>query len=75
MEAAKQSKQPASFLLLDLGLHAGLSIPFFLLYIAALLGNLLLLFVTVMERSVQAWDPQYKKDRELLERVQRRPQR
>jgi len=75
MEAAKQSKQPASFLLLGQGLHAGLSIPFFLLYIAALLGNLLLLFVTVMERSVQAWDPQYKKDRELLERVQRRPQR
>ena len=28
-----------------------------------------------LQYHIQVWGPQYKKDRELLERVQRRPQR
>ncbi|NWX12184.1 O52B2 protein, partial [Aegotheles bennettii] len=47
---------PVSFLLLGMAglenLHTLLSIPFCLLYITALLGNFLLIFVIVMERSL-----------------------
>ncbi|NXL89963.1 O52B2 protein, partial [Alectura lathami] len=62
MAAANQSSlQPASFLLLGMvgleDLHTWLSIPFCLMYIAALLGNLLLLFVIATERSLH--EPMY----------------
>ncbi|XP_010173920.1 olfactory receptor 52B2 [Antrostomus carolinensis] len=50
------SLQPTSFLLLGIAglenLHTWLSIPFCLMYITALLGNFILLFVIVMERSL-----------------------
>lgn len=53
------SLQPASFLLLGMAgledLHTWLSIPFCLMYIAALLGNFIILFV--MERSLH--EPMY----------------
>ncbi|KAM7130397.1 olfactory receptor 52B2-like [Ciconia maguari] len=62
MAALNQSSlQPASFLLLGMAgledLHTWLSIPFCLMYIAALLGNFILLFVIVMERSLH--EPMY----------------
>ncbi|NWX47517.1 O52B2 protein, partial [Steatornis caripensis] len=50
------SLQPASFLLLGMAgleeLHTWLSIPFCLMYTAALLGNFILLFVIATERSL-----------------------
>ncbi|NXW55837.1 O52B2 protein, partial [Eurystomus gularis] len=53
--------QPASFLLLGLvgleDLHVWLSIPFCLIYIVTLLGNFILLFVIVTERSLH--EPMY----------------
>ncbi|NXC48488.1 O52B2 protein, partial [Penelope pileata] len=57
MAAANRSSwQPDAFLLLGMAgledLHAWLSIPFCLMYLVALLSNLLLLFVIVMERSL-----------------------
>ncbi|NXS40744.1 O52B2 protein, partial [Balaeniceps rex] len=55
------SLQPASFLLLGMAgledLHAWLSIPFCLMYVAALLGNVILLFLIVTERSLH--EPMY----------------
>ncbi|NXW35063.1 O52B2 protein, partial [Phaetusa simplex] len=55
------SLQPASFLLLGMAgledLHAWLSIPFCLMYVVALLGNLILLFVIATERSLH--EPMY----------------
>ncbi|NXG84935.1 O52B2 protein, partial [Stercorarius parasiticus] len=50
------SLQPASFLLLGVAgledLHAWLPIPFCLMYVVALLGNFILLFVIATERSL-----------------------
>ncbi|XP_074006712.1 olfactory receptor 52B2-like [Numenius arquata] len=55
------SLQPTSFLLLGMAgledLHASLSIPFFLMYLVALLGNFILLFVIATERSLH--EPMY----------------
>ncbi|NXE28539.1 O52B2 protein, partial [Ardeotis kori] len=52
----QSSSQPAAFLLLGLAgledLHTWLSIPFCLMYIVALLGNLILLFVVATEQSL-----------------------
>ncbi|KAM6096617.1 PREDICTED: olfactory receptor 52B2-like [Chlamydotis macqueenii] len=52
----QSSSQPAAFLLLGLAgledLHTWLSIPFCLMYTAALLGNLILLFVIATEQSL-----------------------
>ncbi|PKU30360.1 olfactory receptor 52b2-like [Limosa lapponica baueri] len=55
------SLQPASFLLLGMAgledLHAWLSVPFYVMYLVALLGNFILLIVIANEQSLH--EPMY----------------